>query len=210
MYKYKHIPKKILSKTESLMLHAIGFVSGDPSVRINYPYLYHPGLNVTVTKASDAKWIYMMLPVTQGSLITDINIAHRRSAVFSHISMIRLVEQREPTSATVLFDKYIDHTVPTTSIVGASCRVVVKNSIMLKVCMDFVDTNDEIELGSVEVRYIPDYMTLPPHLRKEIEEVHHEKEWLADLLNTKTSMNSERPSLMDLILQKKGKRKISF
>ena len=210
MNKYNHIPKKILSKTESLMLHGIGFVSGDPTIQIHYPYLYHPGLNITVTEPGEAKWIYLMLPIRRGSLITDINIAHRRTGLHSHISLIRVIEQREPVSATVLFDEYIDKNLPASCIVSSSCRIVVNNSVMLKVCMDFTDTDDVIELGSVEINYIPDYSAFPSYLRKDIEDVRHNKRWLADLVNFRTSMNTQRLSLLEKFHQKKEKKKVSY
>lgn len=206
----RHIPKKLLSRTQSLMLHSLGFVTGDPSIRISYPYVFHPGLQVTVREPGDAKWIYMMLPVTRGSLITDINIAHHRTGLQSHIALIRLVEQREAVSATVVHDATIEKTVPAACIIGSSCQVVVDRSILLKVCMDFASTDDMIELGSVEVRYIPEYTSLPEHKRKEVQPGRHGERSITSMFSNGHSLNMRRLSLVELFFQKKEKKKIGF
>lgn len=207
---YSHIPKKFLSRTQSLMLHALGFVTGDPSIRIDYPYVFHPGLQVTVSEPGDSKWIYMMLPITRGSLITGIKIAHHRTGLQSHITLVRLVEQRVPVSATVVHNEIIEKTVPVTCVIGSICRVVVNHSILLKVCMDFASTDDMIELGSVEVSYIPEYTSLPEHKKKEIKAEYNGEESAVNLFNTAHSLNLHRPSFMELFLQKKRRKKVSF
>lgn len=155
-----HIPKKLLSKTESLMLHGVGFVTGDPTIKLSYPFTFHPGMQVTATEPGDSKWIYMMIPLPQGSLITDIRIAHHRVGLNSHISIIRLIEQKEPISATVIHDERFTNTVPSTCVIKTGCNVVVGKSILLKVCMNFASKDDMIEIGSVEVRYIPSFVSL--------------------------------------------------
>lgn len=206
----KHIPRKLLAKRQSLMLHSLAFVTGDPSIKISFPYVFHPGLQVTVNEPGDSKWLYMMLPVTRGSLITDINIAHHRTGLQSHIVLIRLVEQREPVVATVVHDEVIEKTVSSNCIVGTSCQVVVKNSIMLKVCMDFGNTDDMIELGSVEVSYIPEYVSLPDHVRSEVEGIKQKKESVSALNVGNYSWNLQQPPYAKLLFQKKQKKKVSF
>lgn len=206
----KHISKKLLAQRQSLMLHGLGFVTGDPSIRINYPYSQSPGIQVTTTEPGDSKWIYMMLPVTKGSLITDINIAHHRTGIQSHISLIRLVEQQEPISATVVHNGVIEKTVPSICIIGTSCQVVVNRSLMLKVCMDFFDTDDTIELGSVEVRYIPGYAALPEQEKQETVASYKREELITGLFNGSPVMNSRRPSFQELFIPKKRKKKAIF
>lgn len=155
-----HISKKLLSKTESLMMHGVGFVTGDPTIKLSYPFTFHPGMQVTVTEPGDSKWLYMMLPLQQGSLITDIRIAHHRVGLSSYASIVRLIEQKEPISATVVHDEKFKDTVPSTCIIKSGCSVIVGNSILLKVCMNFASKDDMIEIGSVEIRYIPSYVSL--------------------------------------------------
>ncbi len=202
-----HITNQMLDRTQSLMLHGVGFVSGDPTVRISKPYVFHPGVQIIATEPGYAKWIYMMLPINRGSLITDIKIAQHRVGIESRISIIRLVEQKEPTSATVVHDYKIENTLsPTTGTISTGCKVIVNNSILLKVCLDFLNTEDIIEIGSVEIRYIPEYVSL-----SEADKM--ERNGSRDISNsiTGSSYNEKvkRPSLADLIFKKQRKNIIS-
>lgn len=202
-----HISSKLLEKRESLMLHAIGFVTGDPSVRISNPHTFRPGVQVTTAEAGDSKWLYMMLPVTQGSLITDIRIAHHRTGLRSHVAIIRLVEQQEPVAVEVAHNEMFDEALPGTCVVSSACWVIVKHAVLLKVCLDFADSADIIELGSVEVSYIPGYTSLPEY-RKEVKsrEMSAQKEGNgAGLFSIRHSLNFYRPPLLDMVLQKKRK-----
>ncbi|HHV84347.1 MAG TPA: hypothetical protein GXX42_00780 [Petrimonas sp.] len=207
---YRHISRKLSSKGESLILHSMGFVTGDPTIKIDYPYVFHPGLRVTVNEPGDAKWIYMMLPVNRGSLITGIKIAHHRIGLQSHIMLIRLIEQREPIFATVVHNEAIEDTVPDTYVIGSSCRVVVENSILLKVCMNFASTDDMIELGMVEVSYIPHYTSLLRPKKREVKTEFQKEYSLASLFSSSPSLNLNRPPLMKLFFQKKRKKRVSF
>ncbi|WP_298653960.1 hypothetical protein [uncultured Proteiniphilum sp.] len=207
---YGHISRKLLSKRQSLMLHALGFVTGDPSIRIDYPYVFHPGLQVQVSEPGDSKWIYMMLPVTRGSLITDIKIAYHRTGLQSRITLIRLVEQREPVSATVVHNEIIEKTTPVTDVINTVCRVVVNDSILLKVCLDFANTDDMIELGMVEISYIPNYTSFSVLKKKGIKTGYQKEDSITGLFSNSPSLNLRRPSLTELFLQKKEKRKSVF
>lgn len=155
-----HITRKLLSRTESIMMHGVGFVTGDPTIELSYPFTFHPGMQVTVTEPGDSKWIYMMLPLQQGSLITDIKIAQHKTGLNSHISLIRLIEQREPISATVIHNEKFSNNMPSTCVINSGCNVIVGKSILLKVCMNFASKEDMIEIGSVEIRYIPSFVSL--------------------------------------------------
>jgi len=207
-----HIPKKFLMKKQALMLHALGFVTGDPTIRFGYPYVYHPGLRVRVNEPGESKWIYMMLPLHRGSLITDINIAYHRTGIQSHISLVRLVEQRDPVSATVVHNQEVRDTIPATGVISSNSHVIVKHSILLKVCMDFASTDDLIELGSVEVCYIPEYTSfVEEQKRKEVKKgAYRKEEPVAGLFKSSHSLNLQRPSFVELFLQKRKKRKVSF
>lgn len=206
----KSLSKKLLSKTESLMLHSLGFVTGDPTIKIGYPYVFHPGLQITVSEPGNSKWIYMMLPLTKGSLITDIKIAQHRTGIQSHIELIRLVEQQEPISATVVHNEEISNTAPSTGVIGTGCHVLVNNSIMLKVCMDFANTDDMIELGSIEVRYIPNYKHIKNKKEKQEKRTINKNRLIGDLVNTDYSMNLHKPSFMEFFVMKKRKNKTIY
>jgi hypothetical protein len=158
----KHFSRKNIPKEQTLMLHGVGFVTGDPTIRIGYPFIMHPGVQVSSTEVGDNKWIYMMLPIPKWSLITQVAIAYKKTGIHNYLSLIRLVEQREPVSATVVHNEIIEKTIPSSCIISAACHVVVRKSILLKVCMEFNNEEDLIEFGSVEVRYIPEYESSVP------------------------------------------------
>lgn len=149
--------KKKNLRAKSLMLHGIGFVSGDPTVRIGYPFVYHPGVKVTVSEQGEAKWIYMAIPLCKGDLISGIKVAYRNHGMSSGISLLRIVEQSEPVSATVVHNVELDRNTAGFTVFSSPCNIIVNSSAMLKLCMDFGDASDVIEIGSVEVRFIPGY-----------------------------------------------------
>lgn len=196
-----HFPKKSSQGVQTLMLHSLGFVTGDPTIRIGYPFVFHPGVQVTVTEPGDAKWVYMMLPVPKGSLITEIKVAFHRAGIQNHISRIRLVAQREPVTAEVVHDDKIETDSSSISVARSSCHVVVSKSIMLKICMKFANTDDMIEFGSVEIDFVPDYQK---NLVAEEEDKACRENTRIYKYNSKQS--EKQPSLADLFFQKKRKK----
>jgi hypothetical protein len=145
--------------------------------------------------------IYMMLPLQMGSLITDIKIAHHRTGLNSHISLIRLIEQREPISATVVHNEKFNNNMPSTCVISSGCNVIVSKSILLKVCMNFASKEDMIEIGSVEIRYIPTYATLSSIDKNERIEEEQEQIFKFNGISKET----EKPFLLELFSQRKKK-----
>jgi len=158
-FRKDHIKETKNLKMESLMLHGIGFVSGDPTIKFGYPFLLHSGMQVNVTEPGNVKWIYMMLPLTKGSLIKEIEISCHCSDVLSRITHLRLVEQSEPFTSNLVHDEIIKEECFHSNFtkVHSNCNVIVNKSILLKLCLDFVDSDDTIKIGSVEVKFISDY-----------------------------------------------------
>lgn len=196
-----HITRKLLSKRKSLLMHGVGFVTGDPTIELSYPFTFHPGMQVTVTEPGDSKWIYMMLPLEMGSLITDIKIAHHRTGLNSYISLIRLIEQKEPISATVIYNEKFTNDIPSTCVISSGCSTIVNKSILLKVCMNFASKDDIIEIGSVEIRYIPNYATLSSIDKNERIEEEQEQIFKFNGISKET----EKPFLLELFSQRKKK-----
>ena len=183
------------------MLHGIGFVSGDPTIDLAYPYVFHPGMQVTVTEPGDSKWIYMMLPVVSGSLITDIKISYHRVGIDNRILFVRLVEQREPISATIVHDDKLKTEQSSSGIIQSSCRVLVKKSILLKVCIDFQNIDDMVEFGLVEIKYIPSFEEITGMKRRFMRE--------RDTSSTENGRNTEKehnPTMTELLLTKLNKK----
>ncbi|WP_418893008.1 hypothetical protein [Limibacterium fermenti] len=203
--KKSRTPKKRLLKQKSLMLHGLGLVTGDPTIKINYPFLFHPGVQISVTEPGEAKWVYLMLPLSMGDLITEVKIASFRSDMGSLISLIRLVEQRMPISATVLFDDKLDRENTSASVISTPCHVLVTKSIFLKLCMNFTSTEDIIEIGSIEVKYIPEYESIEYIEKKELKE-EKQKMLAFELEDTPSEALRHKPSLSDIFFFNKLKK----
>lgn len=202
----KHFFKRSSQIPQTLMLHAIGFVTGDPTIRIGYPFLFHPGVQITVTEPGEAKWVYLMLPVPKGSLLTEIKVAYHLSGIQSRISHIRLVEQREPVTAEVIHDDKIAENIPSISVISSACHVIAKKSMLLKICMEFTNTDDMIEFGAIEVQFIPNYefVNLPDERDKKRKE-----DTLIYKFNGKHAVNEAQPTLTNLFFQSIKKKSIS-
>jgi hypothetical protein len=202
---HKPFSKKNSHSRQTLMLHALGFVSGDPTIRIGYPFVFHPGVQVTVSEPGNAKWVYMMLSVPKGSLITEIKVAHHRSGIQSRITHIRLVQQREPVAAEVVHDDPIAENIASISVISSSCHVIAEKSVLLKICMEFANTDDMIEFGSIEVQYIPNYEKTTT---SDEGETKRKEERPIYTLNKKQTIKNQ-PTLVDLFFKTKKKRTIS-
>lgn len=154
---HKYLAKRNRRYEQTLMLHGLSLVTGDPSIHISYPFLIHPGVQITVSEPGDGKWVYMTLPMPRGSLIQEIEVAYHRTGIQSYITNIRLIEQQGTIAADVVHDEEIEQTLPSIFTIKSACEVVVKCSMLLKICMQFANTEDMIEFGSIEVKYIPQH-----------------------------------------------------
>jgi hypothetical protein len=152
-----YFTRKSSQSRQTLMMHAVGLVSGDPTIQISSPFVFHPGVQITVTEPGNAKWVYMMLPLPKGSLIEEITVACHSSGIQNRVTHIRLVEQREPVAADVLYDHPVEQELPSHYIISSACRVIVERSVLLNICMEFSSSDELIEFGSIEIKYIPDY-----------------------------------------------------
>lgn len=104
--------------------------------------------------------IHDVAPPAQRKPDNASKIAYHIVGIQSYIPLVRLVEQREPIAATVLHNKVVDKPLPSSGIIKAECRAVVSKSTLLKICMEFENSDDIIEFGGgVEVNYIPHFNT---------------------------------------------------
>lgn len=206
----KHKQNKIVMRHESLLLHGVGFVTGDPTIKLSYPFVFHPGLRVSVTEPGDNKWLYMMIPLSKGSLIKGVNVACHSTGIDSYINHIRLVEQREPIAATVVFDEILEREISlNSSFIKAECNVIVNRSILLKLCLDFSDTTDIIEIGSVEVKYIPDFEQSREFEKMEKKMYHEKQQKMLEYNETMQLDNTVKQniSFVDMLFSRKKRKK---
>ena len=108
-------------------------------------------LRVTTTAAGDLQWLALPLSVPIGSTITGITICYELSNAASFISQIRLSEENEPPTATIIHDDGTD-LVSTDGVCTESVsNVEVGGAITLGLRLNFASTSDTISIGAIFV-----------------------------------------------------------
>lgn len=87
-----------------LFLSSVDFVSGDPTLKLEYPYTSHADTEITATMGGDHKWIYLGIPVRSDESIRAVTVHYQLANAQSFISQIRLTEQTTPDRNTVIHD----------------------------------------------------------------------------------------------------------
>lgn len=132
------------------------FVTGDPSLRINYPSVQHPNTVVTSTSIGDLKWLSLGLALEPNAALEEVIVCYQVSNARSFIKQVRIEEMSTPDQALVLHDDpaALDSTsaVCYTSNVGG---VVPTAAVSLALRLYFGDINDVISLGAVGVKIRP-------------------------------------------------------
>lgn len=93
---------------ETIWLSPTAYVTGDPSLRISYPFVSHPNTIVTSQTTGDFKWISMGLPLPSNVKIYEVIICYLVSNPQSFISQVRLTEMGTPDQAIVRHDDPTD------------------------------------------------------------------------------------------------------
>jgi|GEM_PF-3065100 len=157
---------------QTLWLSPTGWVSGDPSLVISYPFVSHPDTIVTCKSIGDFKWISMGLRLPEGVSIEDVIICYQVSNARSFISQVRFAEMRTPNQAIVIYDDgtHLQSIQPTcyTSHVGGTVPAS-GSSVTLELRLNFQVAADQIRLGAVGIKIqppviVPSYTraSLPP------------------------------------------------
>ena len=141
---------------QTLWLSPANFVTGDPTLRISYPYVAHPSTEVSCTAPGDFKWVSLGLQLPPDVYIDEIIVYHEVSNERSFIAQVRLAEMTSPQSATVIYDdpSHLTSTTPAShsSPVGG---YVPTGAMTLELRLNFQDTNDKVFLGAVAVKIRP-------------------------------------------------------
>ena len=138
---------------KKLMLNGIGFVTGEPTLKLNYPFVSHPGMQITATGTGDLKWVYLMLPLCKGDTIKAITITYKNSNARSFISQIRLVNQISPSPVGVIHDDGTDLLATTVTTYTSPANNIVDGSTVLNLRLMFGNAADMIEIGAVQIDY---------------------------------------------------------
>jgi hypothetical protein len=135
---------------QMIWLSPTNFVTGDPTLRVSYPFVSHPSTIVGCTAPGDFKWVSMGLRLPSDVQIEQVIICYEVSNVLSFISQVRLVEMTTPDRATVVHDDpaHLTSTAPATSAVSG---VAPSGAVTLELRLNFQNTSDEIRLGAVGV-----------------------------------------------------------
>lgn len=146
--------------TETLWLSPTDFVTGDKSLRITYPSVTHPAVEVKATAPGDLKWISLGLKIPPFHEISAVQVCYQLSNSGSFISQIRLAEMRTPDQAVVRHDDGTDllSVQPTCYRSQLATGYRPDGAVLLELRLNFQNAVDTITLGAVGVEvgsYIP-------------------------------------------------------
>jgi hypothetical protein len=77
----------------TIWLSPTGYVTGDPTLRIGYPFESNPDTVVSCTAPGDLKWISMGMPLPPDVEIKEAIVCYSVSNPQSYISQVQLVER---------------------------------------------------------------------------------------------------------------------
>jgi hypothetical protein len=118
---------------QTIWLGPTNFVTGDPTLRLSYPFVSHPSTVVTCTAPGDFKWVSLGLRLPPEVQIDTVLICYEVSNARSFISQVRLVEMTTPERATVIHDDptHLTSTAPATYSSAVS-RLVPSGAVTLE------------------------------------------------------------------------------
>jgi hypothetical protein len=137
---------------QTIWLSPTNFVTGDPTLRVSYPFVSHSSTVVTCTATGDLKWVSVGLRLPPDVQIEAVIICYEVSNARSFISQVRLTEMTTPDHANVIHDdpSHLTSTAPATYS-SAIPGLVPSGAVALELRLSFQNTSDEIQLGAVGV-----------------------------------------------------------
>ncbi|HVP97695.1 MAG TPA: hypothetical protein VMS87_00285, partial [Roseiarcus sp.] len=137
---------------QTIWLSPTNFVSGDPTLRISYPFVSHPSTIVSCTSPGDLKWVSMGLRLPPDVQIEAVVVYYEVSNAQSFIAQVRLAEMTKPDHATVIHDDpaHLTSTAPT-SHTSPVPGLVPSGAVTLELRLNFQNTSDQILLGAVGI-----------------------------------------------------------
>lgn len=124
--------------TQSMWLSPTGYVTGDTTLRMSYPFVSHPGTVVTSTATVDLKWISMGLSLPPNATVEGVIICYRVSNPQSFISQVRISEIKTPDQAMVLHDDPTDlKSITPTSYSSNVAALAAAAALMLELRLNF-------------------------------------------------------------------------
>lgn len=138
---------------QTIWLSPTNYVTGDPTLRVSYPFVSHPSTIVACTTPGDFKWVSMGLRLPPNLGIEEVIICYEVSNGRSFISQTRLAEMTTPDQATVIHDDptHLTSTTPA-SYNSAVSGLIPTGAVTLELRLNFQNASDEILLGAVGVK----------------------------------------------------------
>lgn len=138
--------------TKTLWISPTDWVTGDATLRINYPSVAHPATEITTTARGDLKWVFLALRLPPCTEIKAVRVCYHVSNSRSFISQVRLTEMKTPDQALVRHDDSTDLTnVNPTCYVSEVPNLRAEGAIALALRLNFANRSDKIILGAVGV-----------------------------------------------------------
>ena len=138
--------------TKTLWVSPTDWVSGEATLRINYPSVERPATEITTTARGDLKWVFLGLHLPPCTEIKAVRINYQVSNSRSFISQVRLTEMTTPDRALVRHDDPTDLTsVNPTCYVSEVANLRAEGAMTLALRLNFGNRADKIILGAVGV-----------------------------------------------------------
>jgi hypothetical protein len=135
---------------QTVWMSPTNFVSGDKSLKISYPSVTHPAVEIKTSTRGDLKWIYLGLRVPSDHEVHAIQVCYQLSNSRSFISQVRLVEMQTPDQSIVRHDDgtNLQSTTPTcyrSPVVAFRPGA----AVLLALRLNFRNVADTITLGGI-------------------------------------------------------------
>jgi hypothetical protein len=132
------------------------YVTGDPRLRLSYPFAGHPSMVVTAKSRGENMWVAMGLHLPPRVSIDEVSICYQVSQQRSCITAVRLSELDIPDYPIV---RHLD-TSPLNGTTSQCYRSTVNGfvpalAIVLELRLRFEHTKDRIMLGAVGIKIGP-------------------------------------------------------
>jgi parallel beta-helix repeat protein len=139
----------------SVWLSPTEFVSGDPTLLIEYPSVSGPGTVVRCSSPGSSKWVSIGVNLPGVLQVRAITVCYQTLGGGSSIEQVRLTDMAEPSTALVIHDDAIS----LSSASPARHMSVVANAaahqaLTLSLRLSFADVASRVLLGAVEVIFV--------------------------------------------------------
>jgi parallel beta-helix repeat protein len=138
-----------------MWLSPTDFVSGDPTLLIEYPSVSGPGTVVRCSSPGAWKWVSLGVNLPGDLQVGAITVCYQISGGGSSIEQVRLTDMAEPNTALVIHDEAVSLSSPSparhTSVVANAAP---RQALTLNLRLNFADTASRVLLGAVEVTFV--------------------------------------------------------